>query len=90
MAGNLIEIAGAIGTTCFLIASIPQAWKSIQQGHSDGIALPTISLWVLGEITLLVYVLGKYGFGDWCLLSNYLVNNVTCATILWYKIYPRK
>jgi hypothetical protein len=86
----MVDIFGLVGTICFLIGGLPQAYKSLKEGHSHGIALPTALLWCVGEVALLAYVLGKYWLSDWFLLSNYVVNNITCAIILWYKLFPRK
>jgi uncharacterized protein with PQ loop repeat len=86
----VIELCGLIATCCFAISAIPQAWRSYREGHSNGLAWPTVVLWFIGEVCMLVYVGGLYGLSDMYLLVNYVVNTVTCGTILWFKAFPRK
>lgn len=86
----MIELCGLIAACCFAVSAIPQAWRSFKDKHSDGLTWPTVILWFLGEVCMLVYVADTYWFRDLYLLSNYTVNTLTCGTILWYKLYPNK
>jgi uncharacterized protein with PQ loop repeat len=84
----MIEVAGFIATICFSISAIPQAWKSFKEKNAYGISWGTIILWVLGEVFMLAYTLGKYGISDMYLLTNYSINTVVCSVILYYKVFP--
>lgn len=53
----MVEILGFLGSFFLGVHSIPQAWKSFKDGHSDGLSHGLVWLWVLGEIFMTLYVL---------------------------------
>lgn len=75
---------GWIGSALLAFCGIPQAYKSYKEGHSNGISWIFISMWTLGEILTLVYILTE-AF-SWPLVLNYSVNCVACLIILYYKL----
>jgi uncharacterized protein with PQ loop repeat len=81
-----MEPIGWIGSFCFAICGVPQAFKSYKDGHSDGISWSFLLLWLFGEIFTLIYVMPK---GHLPLIFNYLGNMFLVAIILYYKISPR-
>ena len=85
---NLIAI-GLIGMVCFSISGIPQMTRSIRDGHSEGMALLTIWLWLIGEFCYIAYTLANYS-SDFVLLVNYIMNFSVVAVIAYYKHFPRK
>lgn len=82
----MLEFIGWIGSIAFAICGAPQAWQSLKEGHSKGIAMGFISLWLIGEICTIVYVIPK---GHAPLIFNYLGNLLFAGTIIYYKLYPR-
>lgn len=86
---SYIDYLGFIATGCFAVSAIPQALKSIKDGHSNGISPITAVLWFLGEVCMFGYVVGKYQFSDMFPFINYGVNTVTCTTILYYRFFPQ-
>lgn len=85
----MIELIGMIGAICFALSGIPQAVKSIIDGHSNGISHGTIWLWLIGEFAMLSYAFGKYS-NDLILIINYLANFFVVAVIAFYKYKPKK
>jgi uncharacterized protein with PQ loop repeat len=84
----LINALGIIGMICFAICSIPQAYKSFKDGHSQGISHAFLWLWIAGEITTLLYVV--LTSCDIILLLNYIFNILFLGIIVLYKYLPRK
>jgi uncharacterized protein with PQ loop repeat len=84
----MLEIIGLIGATTFALSGVPQAVKSVREGHSAGMSHGTIVLWLLGEGAMLVYAGIKYTT-DYILICNYLANFLVVGVIAWYKYLPR-
>jgi uncharacterized protein with PQ loop repeat len=82
-------VIGTIGAICFALSGMPQAIKSIRDGHSKGIAEATVWLWLLGEVGSLVYTL-KFYSTDLILLFNYISNTILVSIIFAYRYWPRK
>lgn len=83
---NVIELIGITGSILLALCGAPQAWKSFQDKHSDGIAWGFLNMWAIGEILLLIYII--YTTMDWILIANYGVNLFTLAIIIRYKVKP--
>lgn len=79
----MLDIIGWIGSACFAICAIPQALKSYRDGHSDGISWAFLSLWLTGELCMIIYILPT---GDGPLLVNYFGNLACLLVILRYKL----
>lgn len=86
----MVEILGFLGSFFLGIHSIPQAWKSFKDGHSDGLSHGLVWLWVLGEIFMILYVLSKYGLTDPWLLGIYILNLISGSVLFKFKYFPRK
>lgn len=84
-----IDTIGWIAGLLFAFCGLPQAYKSYKEGHSKGISHLMIWMWLVGEILMQVYVLGKHGF-DMPLLVNYWINTVFVLVIVRYKYRPRR
>lgn len=81
-----MELIGWIGSIAFAICGAPQAWESYKTGQSKGITWGFLSLWLIGELFTIVYVLPK---GHWPLIFNYIGNIMFVFIIIRYKIWPR-
>ena len=84
----MIEILGWIAGFTFAFCGAPQAYKSFKEGHSRGVSLGLIYMWLSGEILMQLYVLLKHGW-DMPLLVNYWINTVFVIIIAKYKHYER-
>ena len=78
---------GWLGSLCFALCAIPQAYKSYEEGNSNGVSWGLLILWLLGEILTLIYVIPKK---DLPLIVNYLSNLFFLVIIIKYKIKPRR
>lgn len=83
---GIVELIGIIGATMLALCGLPQAWKSFQDKHSDGISWGFLNMWGFGEILVLVYV--ALTTLDWILMANYAVNLIIGGVIVYYKIRP--
>lgn len=83
MKAKLLELIGWIGSIAFALSAAPQALKSVQDGHSDGIAVGMLALWFVGEICSLVYVWPKKHIP---LITNYVLNFIFLCVIIYYKL----
>lgn len=86
---DLFSTIGFIGTTLLAISGLPQAIKSIQDGHSDGIAQGTVLCWFFGEMAMSAYAIKSYT-NDWILLANFILNFILVSIIFKYKYFKRK
>jgi uncharacterized protein with PQ loop repeat len=77
---------GWVGSICFSICAVPQAYSSIKQGHSNGISWLFLILWFIGEVCTIIYVLPKL---DYPLLLNYTGNMLCLLVMIRYKLSPR-
>lgn len=82
MKSKFLEIIGWIGSIAFTLSAAPQALKSIQDGHSDGIAGGMLALWFVGGICSLIYVWPKRYVP---LIANYILSFIFMSIILWFK-----
>jgi hypothetical protein len=83
---DFLNVIGWIGSGCFAICAVPQAYTAVRQGHSNGISWLFLALWLTGEVLTIAYVLPKW---DFPLLVNYFGNLACLLVILHYKIKPR-
>ena len=68
----MIQILGVVGALILALASLPQALKSIVDGHSNGLSHGLLWMWFVGEILMLIYSIMQF---DIVYLLNYLLNN---------------
>jgi uncharacterized protein with PQ loop repeat len=79
----MINFFGWLGAFCFAICAAPQAWHSIQQKHSDGVSWVFLILWLIGELSMIVYATALV---NWILLTNYVFNLIMLVVIIYYKV----
>jgi len=79
-----MEIVGIIGAFLLAFCGVPQSIKCLKDKTSSGISWGFINMWAAGEVLIFFYVL--FTSRDWILLSNYLINILTCIPLLYYKI----
>jgi uncharacterized protein with PQ loop repeat len=85
---NRKQVIGWIGAFAFALCGLPQAIRSIEDGHSNGLEWGFLLLWVLGEFCAVYFV-----WDDKKKLSpfffNYVVNIIFVGIIIFYKIFPQ-
>lgn len=85
----MLDLIGWLGAFSFAICAVPQAYESIKNKNSDGIAPMFLTLWLQGEILMLIYVAFQPEL-DYPLFINYLFNLILTSVIAFYKIFPNK
>ena len=78
-----VNIFGWLAAISFSLCSVPQAFLSYKQKHSDGVSWLFLILWSLGEIFATIYVAPRL---DYPLLANYFFNMIFIAIIIYYKV----
>lgn len=84
-----MEIVGWVGGLLLTFCGVPMAWQSYKDGHTHGVNMPFLQMWIWGEAFVLVYVLAQ-PILLYPLIANYAFNVILILVILRYKIYPRK
>lgn len=82
------EIIGWIGAVLFAVCGAPQALKSVREGHSRGVSLSFLLLWLGGELCFLYSTIARFGIVSW-LVFNYAGNIVFVLIILYFAFFPR-
>lgn len=82
-----IQFFGWVYSLAFALSALPQAKRSIVDGHTKGVADGTLALWMLGEVGGLIYGIGLMQAP---IILNCLVNTVFVGIILKYRLFPRK
>jgi uncharacterized protein with PQ loop repeat len=77
---------GWIGSTLLAWCGLPQVIKAIRDGHATGVSGVFLTMWLIGELCVLIYVLPS---GDKPLIVNYTLNLVLAGILTFYKICPR-
>lgn len=85
----MVQLMGYIGLACLMMASVPQAYKTIKQGHSQGMTTFYLIALIVGFIVLIAYVclLPKTPIP---ILINYIINLISYSIMTYYKFFPRK
>lgn len=86
---STIQLIGWISSIMFALAGAPQAYHSYKEGNSEGMSKLFLTMWTLGEILMMAYVILMYGY-DIPLLVNNIFNLVFLLVIWRYALSPRK
>jgi uncharacterized protein with PQ loop repeat len=82
-----METIGWLGSILLAFCGLPQAIESYKTKNSDGLTWGFISMWFVGEILTVIYIIPKW---HWPLIFNYTANIIFLSVILYYKIKPAK
>lgn len=82
----MIETIGWIGSILFALCGVPQAFKSIKDGNSDGLSWLFLLMWFFGELLSMVYAIH---LKLWPLLFNYSFNFFCLLIVIYYRIWRR-
>jgi len=87
MESGSLEAIGWVGSILLAFCGLPQAVQSYRTGSSSGVTWGLLSMWGVGEVLTLVYVLPK---SEPPLVFNYLANILFISVIAYYKVWPRR
>lgn len=87
MTNLLFEIAGTVGSICFVAACIPMAWKTFRLGHDIGNPISTIWTFVVATFATSLYLYGIDGLRPPADLT--MVEFVCWSLAAWYHYFPR-
>jgi uncharacterized protein with PQ loop repeat len=82
-----METIGWLGSILLAFCGLPQAIESYKTKSSAGLTWGFISMWFVGEILTVIYIIPKW---HWPLIFNYTANIIFLSVILYYKIKPTK
>jgi len=80
---------GWLGAIAFTVCAIPQAVQCWRQGHSEGISILFLLVWLTGEVCMLSAIPLTYGWVSW-LMVNYIGNTLSLLVIMRFRLWPRK
>lgn len=80
-----MKVIGWFSSLLLAFCGAPQAWQCYEQGHANGVSLPFLLMWLLGEIGCLVYVWSDHRLAV-PLLVNYVLNIFFISVILYFYI----
>jgi len=83
----MIDNIGWIGSILLAFCGLPQAIESYKTKSSEGLTWGFISMWFIGEILTIMYILPQMVLP---LLFNYTANIIFLSVIIYYKINPKK
>ena len=78
------EIAGWLSSFCFAISALPQVIKVRRTGSTKDLSWGTLGLWIGGEITGIVYIMG-FDLFPYPIFANYVFNGVTVGWLILKK-----
>lgn len=81
--GNFFGFLSAI---CFSGCAIPQAIKCIREKNADGMSTAMLILWLVGELSAIIYSVLVLGAPFW-LLFNYTLSTIGLLPIAYYKFF---
>lgn len=84
----MIHLLGYVAMVCLMTATIPQAIKSIKDGHSRGMAGGYLILLLSGFSLMSAYLLLTKPIIP--VLLNYFANIIMMLVVAYYKLFPRK
>ncbi len=84
----MAETIGWIGSICFALCGVPQAWRCFRAGHAEGLSWLFLLLWLVGELCYIISVLASFGWVAW-MMFNYVANILCILVILYYKRVPK-
>ena len=78
-----MEIIGWFGSILLAFCGLPQAIESYKTKSSEGLTWGFISMWFIGEILTIIYILPQMVLP---LIFNYTANIIFLSVIIYYKI----
>lgn len=82
-----METIGWLGSILLAFCGLPQAIESYKTKSSEGLTWGFISMWFIGEILTIIYILPQMVLP---LIFNYTANIIFLSVIIYFKIFPKK
>ena len=83
----IASILAWIGTISYILCMIPQAWQCWKQGHSNGVNLLFLTLYIIGGVTYSSYALLIWNMP---IFTNNIIGLFFTFVVVWYRVFPRK
>ena len=84
----IVDYFGWIGTALLVISGLPMLWKTVKDGHAEGVSLLFLLAWFSGLSCMFIFSFLK--MKGLILLLNYGISVIVVGIILCYKFKPRK
>lgn len=84
----IIPIIGISAGICLASCGIPQAVKTIKDGHAKGLALNMMLMLISGIFLMGLYIYLQHGW-DWIIHTEYSVSVIVWGISLYYYWFPR-
>ena len=84
-----MECVGWMASFCLAFCGLPQAIRSIKEGHSKGLSRLFMWMWSVGEALMIIYTIWKIGLNG-PIHFNLFINLVCCSIIMYYLYFPRR
>ena len=78
----MVSLIGIIGSICFAICGIPQAYLSYKTKKADGISWAFLILWLTGIVFSGIFAVSIQA---WPLIINYVFSGACALVISYYK-----
>lgn len=85
----LMDLLGWTGSALLALCVLPQCLKCYKQGHARGLSHLTLWCWLLGEICICIWTWVVLD-GNLILVTNYALNLIGLAVIMYYRYFPRR
>lgn len=82
-----METIGWLGSILLAFCGLPQAIESYKTKSSEGLTWGFISMWFIGEILTIIYILPQMVLP---LIFNYTANIIFLSVIIYFKLFPKK
>lgn len=87
---NMIHsLIGILGGCLLAACGIPQAIKTLKDGHAKGLALNFMLMLIAGISLMGIYIYLEHGF-DWIIHTEYSISVAVWSISLWYYFFPRQ
>lgn len=77
-----LELLAWVGTALLAAHSLPQLYKTLTEGHADGLSSAMLLLWLTGAACTLPYVISVLNFP---VIAAHTINLIACSVLLKYK-----
>ena len=84
----MIDLLGSLASILFVTASAFQAYKSVKEGHSNGVSHGLIWGLIIGFILMLTYLVFKVQ--DGILIANTIGQLSMVLVVAKYKYFPKE
>ncbi len=84
----MIALLGWLATVCFVLSTIPQTIKTIDDKHAYGLTYGLLLLWFAGLVLMDIYTI-LAAPGAYPLIVSYTIQIWLVGIMIYYKIFPK-